>query len=149
MRDLPGTLRRVKLPWMLVIAALAITGCDPTWAATVDNQSDQTILVGRIYRVDGEPGRDVLVAGPHARTTIGTYGVGARALVEHVVLMTESCEVLASQPIWDTFYEGGVILVGPDQSIGFNGGGNPPSGEAADATPHCLDTVRALAPQIR
>ena len=132
---------------MLVIAAFATMGCDPTWAAIVDNQSDQTILVGRIYSVGGDPGIDVLIAGPQAPTTIGTHGVASRALVEHVVLMTASCEVLASQPIWDTFYEGGVISVGPDHSIDFNGGGNPPSGEPADTTPDCRETVRALAPQ--
>lgn len=143
----PGTLQPVKLPSLLVVAAIAIAACDPTLAAAIDNQSDQTILVGRIYSVGGEPGLDVLVAGPHERTTIGTYGVGRQELLERVVLMSESCEILANQPIWADFSEGGVITVAPDHAIDFKGWGNPPSGAPPGTTRACLDTLESLVPR--
>lgn len=129
---------------MLALVAFATLGCDPTYAVAVDNRSDQPILVRRSFQIGGQPGTDVVIAGPNARWTIGAFGVGSNTVLQSVVVMNASCDILGMETIWESFSEGGVILIAPDLAVTFNGGGNPSGGDPVSPSADCIAAVHPL-----
>ena len=138
--------RRCSALLACILVAFGLTACDPTWAFVVDNQAAVPILIGRVGASAGEADlMDVVIGSAGSRTMVGQNGVGRTYVLWRIVIMTESCEILADETFTKdkAFLEGGLIVVDPDLTISVTAGGNPPAGIDPISTDDCLSTIDA------
>lgn len=125
--------------WVLAtLAALAMVGCDPTWATVFENAGDQAALIRvetRPFNGDDDFSTDFVVE-PGARIKVGGNGVASVGQVVRISLLDGNCAVVESEPVIG-FDEGGVVQLGPDLRLSMSPGGNPTADDEAVTTDKC------------
>jgi hypothetical protein len=123
---------------LTVAAAVALVGCDPTWATVVENAKDIPVLVRvetRPFNGDDKFVTDYVVA-PGSRIKVGGNGVASVGQVTRVSLLDETCQVVTSDRIAG-FDHGGVVRIERGDRLRMTAGGNPTADDEAITTQDC------------
>lgn len=120
-----------------------IAGCDPSFAVVAVNSSADPMLIGRIGVADsGDSILDVVESPLDSNIRLGSLHVDS--WLKRIIVMSQTCEILADMTLSEAFNEGGSVLIKSRDDIEFQPGGNPGGDQLPSASTRCIDVLKGL-----